>query len=280
MRTKPAKTRKDYDAALALVSKHVLKDGRTFGSLSVSSITPGAVDRLHDKLKAKPGGGERGRTAAGALRICRRAWNVAWRINRDEVPSTNPFAKMDLSHKAKPTRPVTHAELLRFVTAADAGGEQSIGTAAMIAFYWLQRETDIISRLSWTHYRPLDAPDVVRIVHHKTHELVDLPLVDDDGTQLWRELTARLDRALKTGTLIVTRDKPDRRRKVHLPWREDYFRNRVAAIREAADIDAEVKFMGLRHGGLQQYFPKGTDLSAHSDAPLTTSQASSTSALA
>lgn len=247
--TKPAKTRKDYDAALALASKHPLKDGRAFGSLSLSSITPGAVDRLHDKLKAKPGGGERGRTADGAMRVCRRAWNVAWRVNRDEVPSVNPFAKMDLNHKAKPTRPVTHAELLRFMAAADAAGEPSIGTAAGIAFYWLQREVDIISRLSWTHYRPADAPDTVRIFHHKTRELVDLPLVDDDGTELWPELTARLDVTSKTGTLIVTRDKPDRRRKIHLPWAEDYFRHRVAAIREAAGIDAEAKFMGLRHGG-------------------------------
>ena len=40
-----------------------------------------------------------------------------------------------------------------------------------------------------------------------------------------------------------------RRRKVHLPWQPDYFRHQVAEIREAAGIDAEVKFMGLRHGG-------------------------------
>ena len=47
----------------------------------------------------------------------------------------------------------------------------------------------------------------------------------------------------------MTRDNPDRRRKVHLPWLEDYFRHRVAAIRAAAGIDPAVKFMGLRHGG-------------------------------
>jgi hypothetical protein len=45
------------------------------------------------------------------------------------------------------------------------------------------------------------------------------------------------------------RDRPDRLRKSYLPWREDYFRHRVADIRAAAGIDAEVKFMGLRHGG-------------------------------
>src|SRR5262249_52201616 len=69
-----------------------------------------------------------------------------------------------------------------------------------------------------------------------------------DGTVLWPELMGRLDVAPRNGTLIVTRDKLDRRRKVHLPWKEDHFRHRVAAIRNAAGIDSGVKFMGLRHG--------------------------------
>ena len=44
----------------------------------------------------------------------------------------------------------------------------------MIAYYWLQREEDIVKRFSWSHYRPVDAPDVARIFHHKTGELVDI----------------------------------------------------------------------------------------------------------
>ena len=66
---------------------------------------------------------------------------------------------------------------------------------------------------------------------------------------LWPELMERLDATPRNGTLIVTRDRPDRRRKVHLPWKEDHFRHRVAATRAAAGIDFSVKFMGLRHGG-------------------------------
>ena len=72
---------------------------------------------------------------------------------------------------------------------------------------------------------------------------------DEDGTLLWPELMERLDAAPRYGTLIVTRDRLDRRRKVHLPWKEDYFRHRIADIREAAGIDFSAKFMGLRHGG-------------------------------
>jgi len=148
-----------------------------------------------------------------------------------------------------PTRPVTHIELVRFVKAADEAGEGSLGTAAMIAYHWLQRQEDILTRLTWGHYRPADAPHIARIYHHKTHELVELPLFDDDMTPLWPELMARLDATPRRGSLIVTRDKPDRHRKVHLPWQVDYFRHRVAEIRAVAGIDAAVKFMGLRHGG-------------------------------
>lgn len=124
---------------------------------------------------------------------------------------------MDLAYKAKPTRPVTFDELQRFVSAADAAGEASIGTAAMIAFFWLQRQEDILTRLAWTHYGPPSAPHLVRVFHHKTGELVEVPLFDTDGTVLWPELMERLETAPRRGSLIVTRDRLDRRRKAHLP---------------------------------------------------------------
>ena len=76
---RPPKTRRDIDAALALASKHKLKDSRLFGALSLTSIKPGVADRLYAKLKEKPGGGTRARTALMAMQYCRRAWNVALR---------------------------------------------------------------------------------------------------------------------------------------------------------------------------------------------------------
>jgi hypothetical protein len=268
---RPDKTRKSYDAALRLVSQHKLKDGRLFGGVSIASIKPATADVLFERLRVvhepildgegKPVIGndgtpvvrtrERTRTAVLAMVCCRTAWNWARRDKPGIIPASNPFAGVDMGeYRAKPTRPVTHDELLRFVKAADDAGDSSIGTAAMIAFYWLQREIDIIARLSWVqHYRPAENPNIARIYHHKTRELVEMPLYDEDGTVLWPELMARLDAAMRRGTLIVMRDQPDRRRKTYLPWKEDYFRHRVAGIRAAAGIDPEAKFMGLRHGG-------------------------------
>jgi hypothetical protein len=245
----PARTQKSYDAALRLASEHQLKDKRRFGMLSLASITPGAADRLFDKLRRRADGGDRIRTAVLSVTVCKRAWNVARRDKPKIVPWENPFQKMEISYDPKTTRPVTHDELNLFVKAADEKGERSIGTGAMIAYYWLQREEDIIARLSWSHYRPVDAPEVARIFHHKTGQLVDIPLYDEAGTVLWPELMERLDSSPRHGTLIVTRDRLDRRRKVHLPWKADYFRHRVAAIRTAAGMSSEAKFMGLRHGG-------------------------------
>jgi hypothetical protein len=172
----PADTRSSYDHKLRMVSELHLKDGRSFGSLMLSSITPGAADKVFERIKLNPKGGERVRTAVLAMTVCKRAWNVARRSEPKRVPLDNPFQKMDLEYKAKPTRLFRHDDLQKFVAAADASGDFSIGTAAMIAFYWLQREIDIIGRLAWSH-RPADARGVVRIVHHKTGQVVDLPFM-------------------------------------------------------------------------------------------------------
>jgi hypothetical protein len=293
---RPEKTRKSYDSALRLVAQHKLKDGRLFGSLSIASIKPATADVLFDKLRqveepvldvdgeqivgddGKPATRlrERTRTALLAMVCCRTAWNWARRAKPEIIPALNPFVGVDVQYKASPTRAVTHAELMCFVKAADEAGDCSIGTAAMIAFYWLQRETDIIGRLSWVqHYRPADNPNIARIYHHKTRELVEMPLYDEDGTVLWPELMKRLDGSVRRGTLIVMRDKLDRKRKTYLPWKEDYFRHRVAEIRTAAGIDPAAKFMGLRHGGNTEGADAGlTDaqlraLSGHKTASMT-----------
>ena len=116
-----AKTRKSYDGALRLASQHKLKDGRNFGRLLLHSITPGAADRLFERLKERPEGGERVRTAVLAVTVCKRAWNIARRDKPTIVPWENPFDKMELSYEPKPTRPVTHDELIRVVKAAVIG---------------------------------------------------------------------------------------------------------------------------------------------------------------
>ena len=160
-----------------------------------------------------------------------------------------PSRRWGLGYKAKPTRLFQHVDLMKFVAAADATGHGSVGTAAMIAFFWLQRQKDILNRLAWSQYRPADAPDIARIFHHKTLVPIDMPLLDEGGNELWPELTARLDASDRHGTLIITRDAPDRFKHVRLPWEKRHFARTVSKIRKAAGIDPAIKFMGLRPGG-------------------------------
>ncbi|MGC2409187.1 MAG: hypothetical protein WA441_04095 [Methyloceanibacter sp.] len=250
----PSGTRVDYDAVLSLVSSYKLKNGHRFGELSLKSITPGAADRVHARL-LEGGRGNRQRTAKLAMDICRRAWRVARRDKPTMVPIENPFAGMELSYKPKETHAATYEELTAFVSAADSLGYRSIGTASLISFFWLQREEDIFMRLAWSHFRPSEAPNFVRIFHHKTGELVDVPLYDDDGSDLWPDLVPRLDREPRVGTLLVMRDRPDRKRKVHLPWATSavnpvrHVQRVVAKIRKAAGLPPETTFTSFRHGG-------------------------------
>ena len=247
-------TRADYDAVLNLVAYHRLKDGRRFGDLSLASITPGAADLLHAKL-LEGGKGNRQRTAKLAMDVCRRAWRVAFRDRPSIVPTENPFSQMGIAYSPNITRAATYFELITFVQKADELGHHSLGTAALIAFFWLQREEDIFLRLAWTNYRPAAEAGVVRIFHHKNGELVDVPLIDHDGTDLWPELTSRLDRAVRLGTLVVMRDRADLKRKVHLPWATSainpvrHVQRIVAQIRDAAGLPSDLTFTSFRHGG-------------------------------
>ena len=95
---RPPRTRKSYDAALALVAEYKVKDGRRFGSLALASIQPGVADRLYDRLKTRADGTPRVRTAILAMTVCKRAWNVA-RRDRPQSRSTTRSPRW-----ASPTR--------------------------------------------------------------------------------------------------------------------------------------------------------------------------------
>jgi hypothetical protein len=247
-------TQADYDAVLSLVSRHMLQDGRSFGELFLKSISPGAANRLHAKL-VEGGRGNRQRTAKLAMDVCRSAWRTAHRDKATVVPLENPFAQMGLSYRPKVTRAATYEELVAFVATADTLRHRSLGTAALISFFWLQREEDIFLRLAWSHFRASDAPNAVRIFHHKTGELVEVPLHDNDDSCLWPDLVPRLDSEPRVGTLLVMRDKPDRKCKLHLPWATSannpvrHVQRVVAKIRDAAGLPSDLTFTSFRHGG-------------------------------
>ena len=191
----PVRTRSGYDRALEDVAGFILKDGRRFGDLHAKSIDAKAVDKLYDRLKVGAGGILRHRSALLSMTVCKLAWNVARRNRPAIVPETNPFKGIVVEYEPKQNRAATLAELVQFVRAADEDGTPSLGTAAMIAFYWLVREEDIFSRMAWSNYRPMERPNHVLAWHNKNRktEKVPIPLFDVDGTELWPEMMARLE---------------------------------------------------------------------------------------
>jgi hypothetical protein len=253
----PERTQGSYDRALRNVADYILKDGRRrFGELSVKSISPSTADVLFEKLKIGKLGKVRLRTAGLAMTISKLAWDVARRAHSALIPALNPFEGVNVAYKRKVTRAATSRELALFVAAADVDGSTSLGTAAMIAYYWLQREEDIFMRFAWSDYRPANDPGRAMIWHHKNRgERIPLPLFDQDGTELWPEMTARLDGIRRLGTLIVMRDAPDPRRKVHMPWMTGgknpmrYVQAEVRRICRAAGLPDEITFTSFRHGG-------------------------------
>jgi RNA:NAD 2'-phosphotransferase (TPT1/KptA family) len=80
-------------------------------------------------------------------------------------------------------------------------------------------------------------------------------LHDQDGTHLWPDLVPRLDSEPRAGTLLVMREKPDRKRKVHLPWATSasnpvrHVQRVVAQICDAAALSPDITFTSFRHGG-------------------------------
>jgi hypothetical protein len=268
-------TQRLYDQGLALVANHLLKDGSRVGSKQISDFTKGFVDAIYAKLLVvddEDANGtlvkrERRRFANAAMTACRRAWFVGQRAQEAQVPAINPFSRMGLKARSpgqlpRETPTANWDELVAFRAAAKELGYGSVGTAALLAWEWLQREEHVFGAFKISHYRPNERPNAVRIVHPKNGEEAWWPLFDETGEPLFPELMAELDAIKEKAVpgLVFRRDHEHRRSPTPLPWitaRGDlrYLRHVVKKIVVAAAIRSELSFTSFRHGG----FTEGAD---------------------
>ena len=107
--------------------------------------------------------------------------------------------------------------------------------------------------LRWTDYRPIERPNQVRIVHHKTGEVVWHPL-DENGQQFYPELEARLAELERMGIPIVVT--PGKRGTAH-PYSFSYANRIVRKAARAAGIPEHVTMEACRHGGLTELGDSG-----------------------
>ena len=226
------KTQRLYEQGLALFADHKLKNGTRAGSKQISQFTKSFVDAIYAKLlvvEEEDADGnviqrERRRFANAAMSACRRAWFVGQRAQEKHVPAINPFSRMGLKTRSpgKPIRETptaTWEELVAFRAAAKKLGFDSVATAALVAWEWLQREEHVFGAFEIAHYRPKERPNSVRIVHPKNGEEAWWPLFDETGAALFPELMAELDAIKQTmvSGLVFRRDHQHRAQRSEIP---------------------------------------------------------------
>lgn len=261
-----AKHRRNHEVGFKHVGDYVLKDGRRLGAVALSGINTAVIDAVYEKLLVvvdKDDDGnvverERRTSINHAMKSCRRAWNITARKHPGKLPIVNPFAKMGLVSSDRETPTATYDELVAFRAKAAEIGLHSLATAALVAWEWLQRETDVFATFMVEHYRPKDRPNMVRVIDEKTGAESWVPLFDEDGSALYPELMAELD-AIKRdriGGLMLRRDwgargpwptwpKPDMPDFTHMS-------RKTKEIIRAARLRDELSFTSFRHGGLTE----------------------------
>jgi integrase len=127
-------------------------------------------------------------------------------------------------------------------------GETHLGAAALICFEWLQRPENVSGKITWSDYRSPEHPKHVRIVHHKTGEIVLQPL-EHQGRLLYPELEAYLQVLPRLGTpIVVTKGSRGPSR----PYAMVYAQARVREARAVAGLGAHVTLDACRHGGMTE----------------------------
>jgi hypothetical protein len=161
------------------------------GKLPAKSITPSAVDKIYEALR----GGKDGtklRRANHTIDIVKKAWTVVQRTHPHQFTPSNPFVGLTRFRSTSTIKHATRAEAFALSESIRAYGHPHLAIVPLVCFEWLQRPENILAgHLRWTDYRPAERPNHVRIVHHKTGEVVWHPLVGD-GERFYPELEQRL----------------------------------------------------------------------------------------
>jgi len=249
------RSRPEYERTLSMVLRHKQKNGAEVGTLSAHLIDAKGVDKLYEALQKSTRVEKRLRQANLCMNLMARAWDVVHRLYPKVVPVQNPFRGVDLEHSKGTVRAASRAEAYALHQALIAAGELHLAVVPLVAFEWHQRPENVIAgHLNWSDYRPSDRPNTARIEHHKTGEMVPLPLSDQDGP-LFPELTAYLDGLERLGVPIVLM-KPERLRgakvAVPRPFLLRTARIRVRTAARAAGLPDDLTLAACRHGGITE----------------------------
>lgn len=242
------RSRYEYRRALQRIENLQTTVGGTVGELSVSAITPSAVDKIYVKLQIGPRG-HRVRQANLSIDVARRAWEVMYRSAPNLVPARNPWRGVDRETTKIPKPAATREQTYALANALKTIGEPHLGAAALICFEWHQRPEHVrAGDLTWADYRPPSRPDAVHIRHPKTGEKGWVPLEDDHGP-LFPEIEAYLAALPRIGLPIVL---TAGRRGPARPYSAEYAQRKVREARSLVGLPGHVTLDACRHGGLTE----------------------------
>ena len=242
-RTKPS-----YRYQLKALADLETRTGERVGILPAKSLTPAAIDKLYELLRGGKDG-KKLRHANHTIDIAKKAWAVVQRTHPQQFRDANPFIGLTRFRTKTTIKHATRLEAYALSDAIRARGHPHLAAVPLICFEWLQRPENVLAgHLRWSDYRPPERSDCVRIVHHKTGEIVWHPLEFADE-QFYPELERYLAELPREALPIVV--SPGARGPAR-PYSFSYAKRIVREARRAADLPEHVTMTACRHGGMTE----------------------------
>jgi integrase len=249
------RSRPDYERVMLLLADMVTKTGDRIGTRPVRSITPVSADKIYNLAIQGPRG-ERLRQAEKLMVLCRRAWRVVHRLypdqfNRD-VP--NPWQGVTKRRRVQKTKPAaTREEVYRFAWAAIEAGHPEPAAAAVISFEWLQRPENVLAGcITWPDYRGRQAPNAIKIEHHKTGAVVWHPLeetTDAGAVKFYADAEAVLAHLARRGVPLILKMRRDGGTD---PFRPNHMAKLVRNLADKFGLPSTFSLDACRHGGMTE----------------------------
>jgi hypothetical protein len=144
----------------------------------------------------------------------------------------------------------TREQVYAFAWGAIEAGHPEAGAAAVICFEWLQRPENVLAGyVRWPDYRGKDAPDAIRIEHHKTGAMVPHPLQDADGTPFYAEAERVLSHLPRRGVPLILKPKRDGTAE---PYTAPLMWKVVRKLRDKLNLPSTFTLDACRHGGMTE----------------------------
>jgi hypothetical protein len=240
---------------MLMVADMVTIRGDRVGERPVKSITPASADKIYERLCRGPRG-SRLRQAEKVVAICRGAWRVVRRLSPDAFDRAvpNPWEGVTKKRRTKAIKPAaTREQVYCFARGAIEAGRPELGAAAVVCFEFLQRPENVLAGyLAWPDYRPKDAPNAIRIVHHKTGATAWHPLEEsaDGGTvQFYADAEAVLAQVPRRGVPMILKLKRDG---TAMPYGPKETAKIVRQLRDRLGLPATFTLDACRHGGMTE----------------------------